>query len=204
MRIATYEKLEHLYKKYRGYISTGQLLAEGFSNRQIAGLTEEKCLEKVCHGHYWMAQCGEKKPDDYKCIEVCLSSPRAVIALESACYYQGGIQREPEALIVATERTDRSLMKMGFPVERHYFSSSNFQTGMRRVETAFGGYRIYDVERSFCDIVRLKDTGADAAMMAEIVGSFSGREQYRRILKYAEELNLNKAAAVYKSLRAVY
>lgn len=34
-----------------------------------------------------------KKPNDYKCIEVCLSDPKAVIAMKSACYYQGLIEQ---------------------------------------------------------------------------------------------------------------
>lgn len=157
MRITTYYKLENLYGKYGGYISTGELLDEGFTNRQIAVLTEENYLEKVCHGCYWMLQCGYQKPDDYKCIEVCLSDPRAVIAMKSACYYQGLIESEPDVLAVATERTDRSVIKMKFPVERHYFSSSNFQYGIKRVETKFGKYNIYNIERSVYDMVRLKD-----------------------------------------------
>lgn len=157
MRITTYYRLEDLYKKYSGYISTRELLKEGFSNRQIAVLTEENYLEKVCYGYYWMLQYGHKKPDDYKCIEVCLSDPRAVIAMKSACYYQGLIESEPDVLAVATERTDRSVIKMKFPVERHYFSSSHFQQGIKRVETKFGKYNMYNIERSVCDMVRLKD-----------------------------------------------
>lgn len=60
MRVTTYDRLEDLYGKYGGYISTGELLGEGFSNRQIAALIEENYLEKVCHGCYWMLQCGQK------------------------------------------------------------------------------------------------------------------------------------------------
>ena len=91
MRTSTYYRLTNLYKIYKGYVSTKGLMEEGLSNRQIAALTEEDYLEKVCHGCYWMKQCGYEKPDDYKCIEVCLSNPRAVIAMGSACYYQGGV-----------------------------------------------------------------------------------------------------------------
>ncbi|MDE5778604.1 MAG: type IV toxin-antitoxin system AbiEi family antitoxin domain-containing protein [Lachnospiraceae bacterium] len=188
MRITTYYRLEDLYKKYRGYISTKELLEEGFSNRQIATLTEENYLEKVCHGYYWMLQCGYEKPYDYKCIEVCLSDPRAVIAMKSACYYQGFIKSEPDILIVATERTDRSVINMKFPVERHYFSGGNFQYGMKRVETEFGSYNIYNIERSFCDMVRLNDE-----FMIEISNQLKvGTEQYERLLGYAERLKLNK------------
>ncbi len=182
MRIETYYKFEDLYKRYNGYISTKDLLDEGFSNRQIAGLTEEKFLEKVCHGHYWMLQCGYKKPDDYKCIEVCLSDPRAVIATKSACFYQGLIATEPDVLSIATKRTDRSKINMMFPVERHYFSDSNYHLGLKKVETKFGSYNIYTVERTVYDLARLKD-----GVIIDISNQLKeGAECYERIMRYAE------------------
>lgn len=46
-------------------------------------------------------------------------------------------EAEPEVLVVATERTDRSKINMRFPVERHYFSGSNFHAGMKTVKTEF-------------------------------------------------------------------
>lgn len=188
MRITTYYRLENLYRKYSGYINTKELLDEGFSNRQIAVLTEENYIEKVCHGCYWMLRCGYKKPDDYKCIEVCLSDPRAVIAMKSACYYQGIIESEPDVLAVATERTDRSVIKMKFPVERHYFSSSHFQHGIERVETKFGKYNIYNIERSICDMVRLKDE-----TVIEVLDHMKEQTaQYKRILGYGELLKGKK------------
>ena len=56
-----------------------------------------------------------------KCIEVSLSNPDAVICMNSALYYQGVLSAEPDYLSVATERTDRSMMKMDFMIQRHYF-----------------------------------------------------------------------------------
>ena len=52
MRENTYIKIETLYRKYRGYVETKNLLAEGFSNRQISTLVNEGYLQKVCYGHY--------------------------------------------------------------------------------------------------------------------------------------------------------
>lgn len=89
MRENTYIKIETLYRKYRGYVETKNLLAEGFSNRQISTLVNEGYLQKVCYGHYWLSGKQCKKPFDYKCIEVSLSNPDAVICMNSALYYQG-------------------------------------------------------------------------------------------------------------------
>lgn len=187
MRSSTYDKLESLYKKSKGYISTRELLEKGFTNRQIAFLADENYLEKVCHGYYWMTRCEYEKPKDYKCIEVCLSNPRAVISMESACYYHGMIRTEPEFLTVATERTDRSLIKMKFPVKRHYFSKNYFNMDIEKVHREAGSYNIYGEVRSLCDMLRLKDGQKDEKIVVEVYDSIKQREeQYRRLLKYAE------------------
>ena len=68
MRENTYIKIGALYSRYRGYVGTQDLLSEGFSNRQISVLVEEGYLEKICHGHYWIAGRQYRKPSDYKCI----------------------------------------------------------------------------------------------------------------------------------------
>ena len=41
MRTNTYIRLEMLYKKYKGYVETREILEEGFSNRQIAVLVKK-------------------------------------------------------------------------------------------------------------------------------------------------------------------
>lgn len=182
MRSNTYARLETVYSKFKGYIGTKELLEEGFSNRQIAFMAEEGYLEKVCHGYYWLAGKNEDKPSDYKCIEVCLSDPRAVICMNSALYYQGEIKTEPEYLSIATARTDRSLLSMNFLIIRHYFSVSNYLMGVTKKETKFGCYNIYDKERSICDLVRLESN-----IPTDIVNKIkNNQEQYRRLLKYAE------------------
>lgn len=188
MRNNTYARLETVYSKYKGYIGTKELLEEGFTNRQIAFMTEERYLEKVCHGYYWLAGKKEDKPSDYKCIEVCLSDPRAVICMDSALYYQGAIKVEPEYLSVATARTDRSLLSMNFLITRHYFSASNYLIGVRKKETEYGCYNIYDIERSICDLLRLKSN-----ITIEIVDNIKNdEEQYRRLSKYIELLQIKQ------------
>ncbi|XCP84755.1 hypothetical protein ABXS75_17160 [Roseburia hominis] len=188
MRINTYAKLETIYKRYRGYVATKVLLDEGFSNRQIAVLVEEGYFEKIAHGYYWLAGGQYEKPQDYKCVEVCLSNPKAVICMDSALYYQRAIETEPEYLSVATKRTDRSMLKMNFPTKRHYFSDSNFQIGIRRQETEFGCYQIYDIERSICDVRRLEPQ----TTLEIIDGVRNNERQYKRLLKYAELLRIKQ------------
>lgn len=186
MRNNTYIRWEAICKKFKGYVGTRELLEEGFSNRQIAILTEEKYLEKICHGYYWLNGKEYEKPEDYKCIEVCLSAPRAIICMDSALYHQGAIEEEPKCLSAATERTDRRILNMNFSVNRHYFSRSNFEIGLSKRETEFGCYYIYDIERSICDVIRL----GSGDIVESVMRICRNEDQHKRLLKYAELLKV--------------
>lgn len=182
MRRRTLERLDKVYRTYKGYIGTKELLEAGFSNRQILFLTENRYLEKICHGKYWLIQDQYDKPFDYKCIEACICNPEMIICAESALFYQGILQKEPECLAVATARTDRSHLKMKFPIERHFFSDRNFKIGIQEKRTEFGTYKIYDIERSICDMIRL---GKDVEI--ETLDQMKKMEmRYTRLLEYAK------------------
>ena len=118
MRQIIYDKVKYIADKYKGYIDTEDLMKEGLTNRQIGLLTAEGKLEKVAHGHYWIISPEFSKPEDYKAVEVARVNRKAVICADSACYYMGLIDKEPEILSIATRRSDRHKMKMNFEVSR--------------------------------------------------------------------------------------
>lgn len=187
MRSVTYEKLS----VYSGYVGTRRLLEDGFTNRQIAQFAEEGLLEKICHGHYWVKKTGCEKPKEYKAVEVCLSDPRAVICADSACFYLGLIQAEPNVLSVATGRDDRRAINMCFPIKRHYFSQNNFSLSCHKVSSDFGDYNIFDVDKSVCDCIRFRKD-IDTYIFELIIDNYreSEYQQKKRILEYAERMHM--------------
>ena len=150
MRQIIYDKVKYIADKYKGYIDTEDLMKEGLTNRQIGLLTAEGKLEKVAHGHYWIISPEFSKPEDYKAVEVARVNRKAVICADSACYYMGLIDKEPEILSIATRRSDRHKMKMNFEVSRHYFSEQAFEDEKHVFDTKYGSYNVYGIDRSVC------------------------------------------------------
>lgn len=195
MRQSTYEKFEQFAKNGSGYIGTVELLNVGFTNRQIGQFVNEGLLEKVSHGHYWFLQGGHKKPTDYKAVEIGIVNPEAVICADSACFYQGLIDVEPEALSVATCRTDRARMHMNFPLKRHYLSETHFSMNQQQIDTAFGAYRMYDIERSVCECIRFrKDIRED--IFEYIIERYNDSQERKlgRLMQYARALRVERQA----------
>ena len=157
MRQIIYDKVKYIADKYKGYIDTEDLMKEGLTNRQIGLLTAEGKLEKVAHGHYWIISPEFSKPEDYKAVEVARVNRKAVICADSACYYMGLIDKEPEILSIATRRSDRHKMKMNFEVSRHYFSEQAFEDEKHVFDTKYGSYNVYGIDRSVCDCIRFRE-----------------------------------------------
>lgn len=186
----TYNKCCRLAGKYKGYISTSELLREGLTNRQISEFVANGMLERVCHGIYWLNCAEYAKPDDYKAIEICLSNPKAVICADSACFYQGLIDIEPPVVSVATRRDDRSKIAMKFPVIRHYYSENIYAEHRETINTDFGQYSVYDIERSVCDCVRFRDAINDDIFCLVIECYRKKENAINRLTSYAEKLHM--------------
>lgn len=197
MRQRTYERVEDLYYKYCGYITTKDLLKEGFTNRQISLLQQEGYLEKITNGCFWLIRTGLEKPWDYKAIEVGLVNREAVVIADSACFYQGFIDVEPPRLSIATRRNDRHKMLFPFAVTRHYLAESGYEANKKKIETRFGSYQVYEVGRSVCDCIRFRES-IDADIFNLVIENY--RKEYKdkkmkeRLLAYARIMKFEDKA----------
>lgn len=194
MQKKIYDRVAVIENNCTGYIGTKELLQYGLTNRQIGQLQEEGYLEKIVNGLFWLSKAKQDKPKDYKLIEVCLVNPNAVICAESACYMHGLIDVEPKKLSIATKRSDRHKMDMPFETLRHYYADSCFDNNMLTIETTYGFYHIYDLERSVSDCIRFKDE-IHPDIYQRIIDNYQKKrdaEQLDRMMAYAKRMKFEK------------
>lgn len=194
----TYDKVNKLFDEGHGYLPTRKLLDNKITTIQIRTMLEEGKIEKVSHGNYWNLMSGKKKPKHYKMLEACMTNHRAIICALSACYYHGLIDKEPDKLYIATDRTDRGGMRLNFPVSRHYFSTLSFEENMVNAKTGGGSIRVYDVDRSVCDCIRLeKEIGKEQVEMVVERYQKYKRRKPERLLAYADRMRFGKIVRQY-------
>ena len=194
----TYDKVNALFEEGNGYLPTRKMLDNKITTIQIRTMLEEGKIEKISHGNYWNLMSGKKKPKHYKMLEACMTNKKAVICSLSACYFHGLLDEEPDKLYVATARTDRGGMKLNFPVSRHYFSVSSFEDDVLNVKTGGGSIRIYDMDRSVCDCIRLeKEIGRDTVELVVENYMKSKKIKPTHLLKYADRMRYGKIVREY-------
>lgn len=193
MLLNTYEKVTKLFEEGNGYLSAAALKDARVTTVQIKELVKKGIIERISHGHYWLIDADKGKPENYEMIEIGMVNPRAVVCADSACYFHGLIDEKPRRLSVATLKTDRSKMQMNFPITRHYYSNLAFDQDMQVVETEYGNFRIYTLERSVCDAIRFRED-VGKREMETIVKNYMKRDNKKmeRLLAYADAMRVGK------------
>lgn len=192
MLLRTYQKMLAAFCKNNGYMSFAMLKEIGISVLQIREMEQEKVLHKFTRGWYWCSECGIERPDNYKYIELAMMNPNAVICMQSAAYLHGITTKEPEYVHVATSRTDRRKMEFAYPVKRFYLQNAMLDGEIETIHTEFGDYKVYSLERTICDCIRMKEN-LEPGVYTEIEEYYKSKEQQMlRVKEYAKELRALK------------
>mgnify|MGYP001851506437 FL=1 len=192
MLLKTYDKIIDLFHDNHGYMSFEQLKEKGVTIAQIQELVDREILDKFARGWYWCNKCGYERPKDRKYIEIGKVNEKAVICMDSAGYLQKLLKEEPKVISVATERTDRKKMEFAFPVIRYYFQNTGAEDEIETVNTEFGSYRVYSVDRTVCDCIRMKSR-LDERELEEIEKAYKERNpDIDRLFVFAKGLRALK------------
>lgn len=192
MLLKTYDKIIDLFHDNHGYMSFEQLKEKGVTIAQIQELVDREILDKFARGWYWCNKCGYERPKDRKYIEIGKVNEKAVICMDSAGYLQKLLKEEPKIISVATERTDRKKMEFAFPVIRYYFQNTGAEDEIETVNTEFGSYRVYSVDRTVCDCIRMKSR-LDERELEEIEKAYKERNpDIDRLFVFAKGLRALK------------
>ena len=198
MLLRTYEKITELFARNNVYLCFDDLRKERITITQMNELVAKGVLQRFSRGWYWYQGDGAVKPENYQMIEICKVNPKAVVCADSACYYWGLLKEEPAQLSFATKRTDRSGMEVVFPVSRHYFSDYAYSLDCKVIETKYGNFNIYDIDKSVCDCIRFREELGEQ-VISEVVTSYIKMQdrQVDRMLAYADQMRVGRIVRDY-------
>lgn len=178
------------FTKHGGILKTTELNALGLSSRQIKRLLDEGEISKIKQGYYELAD--EVNPEE---IIIARLFPEAVIFLESALLHYSYTDRIPKAWQIAVDRnSEKSKYKIDYPlIEPYYQDPKYLNIGVSTFEVHGFGIRIFDRDRTMCDIMRyekkLEKEVFSNAVMRYIKDP---KKNIRHLFEYAEVFNVTK------------
>jgi predicted transcriptional regulator of viral defense system len=157
-------KLTDYLKSIGGYARMKDLRAAGFQTREISDQVAAGLIERVKPGLYRLAGLADTA-EHAGLVDVCRAIPEGVICLVSALGYHGLTTFNPSEVYVAITHGGKPPRMNYPPIKPFYFRERFFTPGIETVSIPAGGIRIYNREKTVCDMFRYRrKLGEDLAL----------------------------------------
>lgn len=185
-----------LAERYKGLAKAADLTESGLSYKQIRLLVAAGVLEKIGRGMY-------RFPDHSydERLEIARRIPIAVFCLYSACYLHELSDFVPSEQHIAVPKKSRFVLPDYPPVKLYYWEATAFETGITSLLLDEMPIRVYDPEKTVCDMFRLRSkTGMD--MVKEVLTNYLNRpdRNLAQLHEYARQLRIEKQLTPILSL----
>ncbi|MBN4069355.1 MAG: hypothetical protein COA82_01860 [Alkaliphilus sp.] len=189
------DKLRNEYQKLGGVLRTSELNALGLSSRQIKKLVEVDVITKIKRGFYELT---DEMPQEE--VVIARLFPHAVIFLESALLYYGYTDRIPLAWQLAVDKDSKKTQyDIDYPlIEPYYLESKFIEIGVDKKEIDWVTVRIYDRDRTICDVLRYENK-LEREVFSNAIKRYikDQKKNARKLFEYAEIFNIKKKVQTY-------
>ncbi len=175
------------------FFRTKELNEQGITNYKISKLIDEGVLIKVYQGVYAL---GDVDTIEIRDINVIVEN--GVVSLKSAAYYYRLLDGE-EGKIEITINRDQKPPKLPYDFFSYYYTTSKFyEIGLNVIDQNGRKLKIYDIERTVCDIIRHRSK-YDSYIVREVIDNYlkSSTCDVEKLLDYASQLRVRSIVENY-------
>ncbi len=172
---------------------TRDLNDQGISGYEITKMLEEGILTKVYQGVYTLNNFDKMDLTD---INVIITN--GIISLTSAAYFYKLTSGEKGKITITLNR-DQKPPKLPYDLFCYYYTTSKFfEVGLKIIDQKGRKIKIYDVERTVCDIIKHRSK-YDSQLIREILENYLAREDrdMDKLYEYAKELRVYNVLVQY-------
>lgn len=186
-----------ILEKNHGFARTKDFIRAGISPYYIKKLESIGEIERVKQGVYRWA--GENNQPHNEMVEVSKLVPKGVICLLSALSYYELTTYNPWEYHIAIHRADKKPKLPDYPpIKIYYLADAQFNIGIDEVSFDGSVVKIYDREKTICDMVRYREKiGID--LMKEGLRNYLQfpQKNITRLVSYADKLRIRTVLQKY-------
>ncbi len=185
------EHLKRTFAKYDYIMTTAQVHSEKLYYRDIQQMLKKGLIEKVKRGYYHWIE------DDSSSEVVIINKlfPDAVLCMETALFYYSYSDRNPAEWHIAIDKNaSRQRTKIDYPFIKAYrIESDLLPIGETKGEIDFTPVRIYDRDRTMCDILKNMNK-MDREIFNKAIQGYvkDSKKNIPNLMQYAKELRVQK------------
>ena len=183
--------VKEIFSKYSFVMTTAELNAEKIYYADIQQLIDKSIIEKVKRGYYhWIDALNGSET-----VIINRLFPDAVLCMETALFYYGYSDRSPaEWNIAISKNAFRQRVKIDYPFIKAYRIEPELLTiGETVGEIDFVKVRIYDRDRTICDVLRNMNK-MDKEIFNKAIQSYvnDSKKNIPNLMEYAKKLRVKK------------
>lgn len=185
------EQLRKLFSQHNYIMSTAELTASSLYYADIKFLMDKGLIEKVKRGYYhWVEDFGESE-----IVMINRLFPDAVLCMETALFYYKYSDRNPAEWNLAIDKNvSRQRTKIDYPFIKAYRVEPALVTlGETTGKIDSVDVRIYDRDRTLCDVLRNMNKMDKEIFNKAIQGYIKdSKKSIPNLMEYAEVLRVQK------------
>ncbi|MBL1214506.1 MAG: type IV toxin-antitoxin system AbiEi family antitoxin domain-containing protein [Ignavibacteriae bacterium] len=191
------EIVKYIVKK-GGYAKMKELRNAGFHPREIRKLVDENIIEKVKAGLYKIWESVDDSRINPGYLDICKSNERAVICLSSAIAFHELSTVNPAQINAALPKSEKPPKISYPPVKFFFWEKSIYETGIIKIKTKSGIVKIYNKEKTVCDMFRYRDKLGEDIAFESLKNYLSLKEaDLNKLRKYSEKLRIKTVLQPY-------
>lgn len=184
-------KLKEIFRHYGFVMTTAELNAEKLYYSDIQQLINDGLIEKIKRGYYhWIDAL-----DGSEIVIINKLFPDAILCMETALFYYGYSDRNPaEWNITINKNTFRQRVKIEYPFVKAYrIEPDLLPIGETKGEIDFVKIRIYDRDRTICDVLRNMNK-MDKEIFNKAIQNYvkDSQKNIPNLMKYAKKLRVQQ------------
>ena len=192
------KKVISILNEHGGYARMKDFKAASVQTREIYLLTQHGIITKIKPGLYRLANLPEKAGIPICFKDVCTAMPNSVICLLSALQFHKLTTINPSEIFVALPHSAKPPKIEYPPIRVFYFRDRFYSCGIRTVVVENAIIRIYDHEKTICDMFRYrKKLGEETCLKALRNYLKSGETDIIKLYKYAVKCQVKTTMIPY-------
>lgn len=186
-----YEIIKEIFKSQNGIAKTSDITRRGIHNVYMDVLCKKGVISRIKRGVYEWIEDGTK--DDLEIIFRLF--PDSIICMHSALSYYEYTDRTPDAWHIAFNRDiNKKKLKISYPPIKPYFVEPHIlELGIVQEAINEIPVRIYDRERTICDVLRHSNK-IDREILNKAIQNYlkDASKDIRMLIKYSKQLHVHK------------
>ena len=188
--------LHKIFKAHNGFARMQELRNNGIQTRTIAKAVADGIIEKIKPGLYKLVDYTWDEHGSFA--DVCNSYNKAVICLTSAASYYDITTFNPSYITVAVPHNTPGFKLEYPPIQVYYFPHKYYETGINEIDTKSGLIKIYDREKTICDLFRYQTKIGDDIVIESLKNYLKLKKRdINKLFEYAQTLSVKEKIHPY-------